>query len=102
MPSLGMHIGFLSEQPFRACDVQGYMQEQGVNVRSLNITGMQLMAQSTLAPSPAPDGPAAAPVATPPGNGGGLDLATIGKGIGERLLALFKPLPFPSSPCWGP
>jgi hypothetical protein len=59
------------------------MHDQGVDVQSLNITGLQMLSQnvSVLDAAPAPPASAAAPA------GDGPDLATIGKGIGERMVS---------------
>ena len=72
------------------------MHKQGVMVKSVNVTHVQLLAQSFRADSP-DAAPAAAPApANSSGGGGGsnkVDVATIGKGIGECLKTLCTIIP---------
>ena len=72
--------------------LQEHLASQGVDVQSVNITSLSQMAAYAPAPGPAALGPAAAAAAAaaaaPAAGPTGVDMATVGKGVGAWPLTV--------------
>ena len=68
--------------------LQDYLASQGVDVQSVNITSLSQMAAYAPAPGPAATGPAAVAAAAPSAGPTGVDMATVGKGVGAWPLTV--------------
>jgi hypothetical protein len=68
--------------------LQEHLASQGMDVQSVKITGLSQMAANAPAPGPAAVGPAAAAAAAPSAGPTGVDMATVGKGVGAGPLTV--------------